>query len=83
MFTDIVGYTALMSKDEQKALRILHKNRDIQKPLVAEFNGEWLEKGYDMRAGLWMAHLKLFFIFDLLRGDPRFKALLNTINLDD
>ena len=44
MFTDIVGYTALMSKDERKALRILHKNRDIQKPLVAEFNGEWLKE---------------------------------------
>jgi len=29
MFTDIVGYTALMSKNEQNALRILQKSRYI------------------------------------------------------
>ena len=34
MFTDIVGYTALMSKNEENALRILQKNRDIVKLLV-------------------------------------------------
>ena len=44
MFTDIVGYTALMSKDEQNALRILQKNRDIQKPLIEKYNGEWLKE---------------------------------------
>ena len=44
MFTDIVGYTALMSKDEQKALSVLQKNRDIQKPLVKKFNGEFLKE---------------------------------------
>ena len=31
MFTDIVGYTALMGKDEQKAFDLLNKNRAIQK----------------------------------------------------
>jgi tetratricopeptide (TPR) repeat protein len=44
VFTDIVGYTTLMSKDEQKALQILQKNRDIQKPLVEKFNGEFLKE---------------------------------------
>ena len=44
MFTDIVGYTAMMSKDEQKALSALQKNRDIQKPLVKKFNGEFLKE---------------------------------------
>ena len=44
MFTDIVGYTALMSQDEQKALSVLQKNRDIQKPLVKKFNGEFLKE---------------------------------------
>ncbi len=29
MFTDIVGYTALMGKDEQKAIRLLDKNLSI------------------------------------------------------
>ena len=26
MFTDIVGYTALMGEDEQKAFELLHRN---------------------------------------------------------
>ncbi len=29
MFTDIVGYTALMSEDEQKAFELLKKNRQV------------------------------------------------------
>jgi class 3 adenylate cyclase len=34
MFTDIVGNTALMGRDEQKAFDLLNKNRQIQKPLI-------------------------------------------------
>ena len=34
MFTDIVGYTVLMGSDEQKALELLRKNRELQKPLI-------------------------------------------------
>jgi class 3 adenylate cyclase len=30
MFTDIVGYTALMDEDEQKAFELLKKNRHYQ-----------------------------------------------------
>ena len=44
VFTDIVGYTALMSQDEQKALSALQKNIDIQKPLVKKFNGKFLKE---------------------------------------
>ena len=33
MFTDIVGYTALMDEDEQKAFELLKKNRQIHLPL--------------------------------------------------
>lgn len=44
MFTDIVGYTALMSKDEHNALKILKKNRDTLKPLIREYRGEWLKE---------------------------------------
>jgi len=44
MFTDIVGYTALMSNNEQNALRILRKKREVLKPLIRLFNGEWLKE---------------------------------------
>jgi len=44
MFTDIVGYTAIMSKDEKKALLILKKKREILKPLINEYNGEFLKE---------------------------------------
>ena len=44
MFTDIVGYTALMGEDEQKAFRLLKKNRQVQRPIIEGFNGRWLKE---------------------------------------
>jgi adenylate cyclase len=44
MFTDIVGYTALMGEDEDKAFALLKKNREIQKPLIEKHNGKWLKE---------------------------------------
>jgi len=44
MFTDIVGYTSMMGRNEQKALDILKTNRSIQKPLVEQYRGEWLKE---------------------------------------
>ena len=44
MFTDIAGYTALMSKDEQKAMVLLKKNRKLQKSLTKKHNGEFLKE---------------------------------------
>ncbi len=44
MFTDIVGYTALMGKDSAKALELVRINRDIQKPLVEKYGGKWLKE---------------------------------------
>ena len=44
MFTDIVGYTALMGNDEQKAFTILSKNRELQKPIIEQFNGRWIKE---------------------------------------
>ncbi|MFC2126591.1 hypothetical protein ACFLU5_17510 [Bacteroidota bacterium] len=34
MFTDIVGYTAMMESDEEKALKILEKNRLLHKEFI-------------------------------------------------
>ena len=44
MFTDIVGYTALMGDDEQKAFELLKQNRELQKPLIEKFNGKWIKE---------------------------------------
>lgn len=44
MFTDIVGYTALMGKDENKAFELLDRNRQLQKPLIEKFNGRWIKE---------------------------------------
>ena len=44
MFTDIVGYTALMEKDSAKALEIVRISKEIQRPLVEKHNGKWLKE---------------------------------------
>jgi len=44
MFTDIVGYTALMGKDSAKALELIRISKEIQKPLVEQHNGKWLKE---------------------------------------
>ena len=44
MFTDIVGYTALMGDDERKAFQLLKKNRQIQQPLIKQYNGTWIKE---------------------------------------
>jgi adenylate cyclase len=44
MFTDIVGYTALMGNDEQNAFTILYKNRTLQRPVIEQFNGKWIKE---------------------------------------
>jgi hypothetical protein len=42
MFTDIVGYTAMMQTDEQKAVAVIkHYNTTLEK-LVSQFNGQVL-----------------------------------------
>ncbi len=44
MFTDIVGFTALMGNDEKKSFEILEKNRKIHKPIITQFNGRWIKE---------------------------------------
>jgi len=43
MFTDIVGYTAMMGKDERKALEAIENNQKIIAPLVNKYHGKWLK----------------------------------------
>ncbi|HVG40746.1 MAG TPA: FlgO family outer membrane protein, partial [Chitinophagaceae bacterium] len=44
MFTDIVGYTALMDENEKNAIDLLRKNRQMQQQLVKEYNGIWIKE---------------------------------------
>lgn len=43
MFTDIVGYTALMSESEASALRALKRSRRLVRRLTRRYKGRWLE----------------------------------------
>ncbi len=44
MFTDIVGYTALMGSDEDKAFEILRKNRSIHQDLSKKYGGKLIKE---------------------------------------
>ncbi len=44
MFTDIVGYTALMGNDEKKAYALLDNNRKLQRPMIEAFHGRWIKE---------------------------------------
>ena len=44
MFTDIVGYTSLMGEDQSRAIHLLRKNREIQKPLIDQHGGTFLKE---------------------------------------
>ncbi len=43
MFTDMVGYTALMQKDEIKARELIQRHRDLMKPHINKHNGEVIQ----------------------------------------
>ena len=44
MFTDIVGYTAIMGEDEEKAFDLLRRNRQVQKPIIEQYGGTWIKE---------------------------------------
>jgi len=46
-----------------------------------DFGFQWLEKGYETR-DVWMCGIKIDFLVDSVREDPRFKAMLKKMNLE-
>ncbi len=44
MFSDIIGYTAMMVEDEQKAFELLKKNRNMQRSTVDKYYGKQLKE---------------------------------------
>ena len=55
MFTDIVGYTALMEQNEQSAFQLLDENRKLQRPLIEKYTGKWLK---EMGDGIILIYIK-------------------------
>ncbi len=47
MFTDIVGYTALMARDEANALRARERQRKLVRPLIEAYRGRAIEARAD------------------------------------
>ena len=44
VFTDIVGFTRLSAENEPAALKLLEKQRELLKPIVESYKGEWLKE---------------------------------------
>ena len=44
VFTDIVGFTELMSQNENSAMQLLDMQRNLLKPIVENYDGEWLKE---------------------------------------
>ena len=43
MFTDIEGYTAMMQYDENQAINVRNKHREVIDTVTAKFNGELIQ----------------------------------------
>ena len=43
MFTDVVGFSAIMHKDESAALELLDNHNKIVQPIVIKYNGTILK----------------------------------------
>ena len=80
MFSYIAGDTALMSKDEQKAMALLKKNRELQKTLTKKHNGEFLKEMGDGTLSCFYSALDAVNcakdIQHSLKDDPDFKICL-------
>jgi adenylate cyclase len=57
MFTDIVGYTALMAESEEAGLRARERHRQLVRPLVERHHGESIEARGDESLSLFPSAL--------------------------
>ena len=44
MFTDIVGYTALMAESEERGLGVRERNRTVVRPFLGKYHAERIEE---------------------------------------
>jgi pimeloyl-ACP methyl ester carboxylesterase len=57
MFTDVVGYTELVARDEPRAVRARERHRALLRPLVEQFEGELLETPGDESLSIFSSAL--------------------------
>ncbi len=86
MFTDIVGYTALMAESEERGLRVRERHRQLVQPLVEQHHGESIEARGDESLSLFPSALDAvncaLAIRERLRDDPELSLHLG-IHLGD
>jgi TolB-like protein/class 3 adenylate cyclase len=74
LFTDIVGYTALMAESEERGLAARARHRELVAPLVAEHRGEAIEARGDESLSVFSTALDAvrcaLAIEDRLAGEP-------------
>jgi class 3 adenylate cyclase len=64
MFSDIAGYTLIMGRDEEKALRALAEHREVLRGVLPKFNGRMIGEIGDGR-------LSSLYFGPRLRRDPQ------------
>ena len=62
MFTDIVGYSKMIEKDEKSALAHLDEHNEIIKPIINRYDGEIIkligDVGYCESQILWVSRIR-------------------------
>jgi TolB-like protein/class 3 adenylate cyclase/Tfp pilus assembly protein PilF len=86
LFTDVVGYTALMAADEERGLRVRKRHRTLVQPLVKTYRGEQVEMRGDeclvvFASALDAVHCALA-ILDALECEPDLDLHIG-IHVDD
>ena len=82
MFTDVVGYTALMGEDEEAAFALLEKNRELHKPIIEKYGGILLkEMGDGILASFSSAADAVFCALNILENSQNHEELLLRIGI--
>ena len=77
LFTDIVGYTAMMGKDEQMGIEAREEHRRLIQTLSAQFHGEFVDESGDASLSIFPSAVDAVkcatAIQAVLAADPKFQ----------
>lgn len=77
MFTNIVGYSALMESDEHLALEIIEESRKTQKSAIKKFKGEFIKETGDQLIASFHSALKAVSCAALIQRNLKENQQLN------